>query len=89
MTLCSLEEKETRSGREEDGCRIFFAGRCGTLRISHNAASGWNTKKDGGFPLSQNEFVPVSQLEQTELRGLLGGLGWKCDWTGPPHSAAA
>ena len=26
--------------------------------------------------------------EQTELSGLLGGLGWKCEHTGPQHSAA-
>ena len=31
---------------------------------------------------------PVSQQEHTELRGLLGGLGWKCEQTGPQHSAA-
>ena len=31
---------------------------------------------------------PVTPQEQTELRGLLGGLGWKCEQTGPQHSAA-
>ena len=31
---------------------------------------------------------PVTPREQTELRGLLGGLGWKCEQTGPQHSAA-
>ena len=31
---------------------------------------------------------PVSEQEQTELRGLLGGHGWKCKQTGPQHSAA-
>ena len=29
---------------------------------------------------------PVSQQEQTELRGQLGGHGWKCERTGPQHS---
>ena len=67
---------------------------------------GVQHQKDGGFLLSQNEFVdesgetqipshrrkekdsPVSQQEQTELRGLLGGRGWQCEQTGPQHSAA-
>ena len=31
---------------------------------------------------------PLSQQEQTELRGLLGGLWWTCEPTGPQHSAA-
>ena len=31
---------------------------------------------------------PVRPQEQTELRGLLGGVGWKCEQTGPQHSAA-
>ena len=31
---------------------------------------------------------PVSQ-QQTEMRGLVGGLGWKCEQTGPQRSAAA
>ena len=31
---------------------------------------------------------PVTTQEQTELRGLLGGLGWTCEQTGPQHSAA-
>ena len=31
---------------------------------------------------------PVTPQEQTELRGLLGGLGWTCEQTGPQHSAA-
>ena len=50
-------------------------------------------QKDGDFLLSRNEFVdelsqrrkekdsPVTPQEQTELRGLLGGLGWKCEQT--------
>ena len=33
--------------------------------------------------------VQFLQQEQTELSGLLGGLGWKCEQTGPQHSAAA
>ena len=70
---------------------------CG-VRVEHH--------KNGGFLLSQNEFVdalkeiqissqrrkekdsPVTPQEQTELRGLLGGSGWKCEQTGPQHSAA-
>ena len=31
---------------------------------------------------------PVTPQERTELRGLLGGLGWKCEQRGPQHSAA-
>ena len=31
---------------------------------------------------------PVSQQEQTELRGLLSKLGWKCEKTRPQHSGA-
>ena len=31
---------------------------------------------------------PVSHQEHTELRGLLGGLGWKCEQTGLQHRAA-
>ena len=31
---------------------------------------------------------PVTQQEQTELRRLLGGLGWKSEQTDPQHSAA-
>ena len=30
----------------------------------------------------------LTPQEQTELRGLLGGLGWKCEQTGPQYSAA-
>ena len=30
----------------------------------------------------------MTPQEQTELRGLLGGLGWKCEQTGPQYSAA-
>ena len=29
----------------------------------------------------------MSQQEQTELRRLLGGLGWKCEQIRPQHSA--
>ena len=28
---------------------------------------------------------PVTPQERTRLRGLLGGLGWKCEQTGPQH----
>ena len=31
---------------------------------------------------------PVTPQERTELRSLLGDLGWKCELTGPEHSAA-
>ena len=31
---------------------------------------------------------PVLRQEHTELRGLLGGLGWKGEQTGPQHRAA-
>ena len=31
---------------------------------------------------------PLPQEEQTQLRGLLRGLGWTCEQTGPQHSAA-
>ena len=58
MTLCLSEKKATRSGKQrENDCKITFAGRCGSMASPYNAASDRNTKKDGGFLLSQNEFV--------------------------------
>ena len=76
------------------------------LQDHYRWASEWNTRKTGGFLLSQNEFVddlreiqissrrrkeidsPITPQEQTELRGLLGGLGWKCEQTGPHRNTA-
>ena len=108
MTSCSSGRKATRSGtQQENNCKISFAGRCGNTDNFIQCCVRVEHRKDGGFLLSQTEFVdelreiqipsrrrkekdsPVSRQEQTELIGLLGGLGWKREQTGPQYSAAA
>ena len=61
-------------GMEDFCCPKFFVDELREIQIpSHR-------RKENGSS--------VSQQEQTELRGLLVGLGWKCEQTGLQHSAA-
>ena len=36
----------------------------------------------------KRRIVQFHNKNKTDLRGLLGGVGWKCEQTGPQHSAA-
>ena len=96
ITLCSSGRKARRSGKQqENNLKISFAGRCENTTTSYKRQV-FSSRNDFVDELREIQIPslrrkekdsPVSQ-QQTEMRGLVGGLGWKCEQTGPQRSAA-